>query len=452
MDPSGSPRPTVPPAATPSLDDGAPGVPPAAASSPYGVALRWTALEPGRTIDALFGINKAANWTEFRAAAALFDVPAQNLVYADVDGNIGYQAPGRIPVRGKGDGAWPAPGWDPAYDWTGYIPFAELPNVHNPPDATIVTANQAVIGPTYPYLITGDWAYGYRSQRVREMLAERTARGKLTVEDMRQMQFDNRNGFAPVLVPALLAAPVGPGAPKALAEARDLLNGWDFQQPARSPARSAAAAAFYNATYRHLIRRVFDELPADSRPGSDDGSWEIVRSLLATPTSVWWDDKGTAGTESMNDILSVAMRDAVAELSDRLDADPAEWRWGDIHTLMFENEAFGQSGIAPIEWLFNRGPVPVAGGGGIVNANNWSATDGYEVDFVPSMRMIVDLGNLDGSRWVQLSGNSGHAFHPNYTDQTELWRTGRNTPMRWTRQSIKAAAEHTMTLEPAHSE
>ncbi|BCB89246.1 hypothetical protein Psuf_065590 [Phytohabitans suffuscus] len=113
------------------------------------------------------------------------------------------------------------------------------------------------------------------------------------------------------------------------------------------------------------------------------------------------------------------------------------------------NNPLGQSGIPPVEWLFNRGPVPVGGGSGLVNATGWSSDVGYEVNSVPSMRMIVDMSNLDGSRWVQLSGASGHAFHAHYTDQVELWRTGRTTPMLWERSSVELAAEHTMTLEPA---
>jgi penicillin amidase len=448
VDPSGSPLSRVEPTTTPSLDAGASGVPPQATSSPYGVALRWTALEPGRAIDALFALNRATNWTEFRAAAALFDVPAQNMVYADVDGNIGYQTPGRIPIRGKGDGRWPVPGWDPAYDWTGYIPFAALPNMFNPPQDVIVTANQAVIGPQYPYLLTKDWSYGYRSERVHTMLAERTAGGrKLTVEDMRQMQFDNYNGFAPTLVPALLAAPLKTGD-ATLAKARDLLKGWDFQQPAESPARSSAAAAFYNATLRHLLLRTFDELPDGYKPSGSDNSWEILRPLLAAPTSPWWDERRTARTESMNDMLAAAMADAVEELTDRLGDDPADWRWGDLHTLALTHQTLGQSGIAPVERLFNRGPVKVSGGGGVVNASSWWAEEGYQVTAVPSMRMIVDLSDLDESRWVQLTGESGHAYHANYTDQVELWRAGKDTPMRWDRPSIEEAARHTQTLKP----
>ena len=146
-----------------------------ALASPYAVALRWTALDPGRTGDALFALNRASDWTSFRAAAAQFEVPAQNIVYADTDGNIGYQSPGRIPMRGKGDGTWPAPGWDRDYDWKHYIPFAELPSVFNPAEGFIVTANQAVVGAQYRYLLTRDWSYGYRSQRIVDMISARTS-------------------------------------------------------------------------------------------------------------------------------------------------------------------------------------------------------------------------------------------------------------------------------------
>ncbi len=444
VDPSGSPVPSVSPAPTPSLDPAAPGVPPTAAASPYAVALRWTALDPGRTAEALFAIDKASDWSSFRAAAALFEVPSQNTVYADVDGNIGYQSPGRVPVRGNGDGRWPVPGWDPSYDWRGFIPFDELPTVLTPAEGWIVTANQAVIGRQYQNLLTRDWSYGYRSERIMDMMRERVAGGKITAEHVRQMQFDNRNGFAPTLVPALLAAP----ATGAAASVRELMKGWDFQQPAYEPAASSAAAAFYNATWRHLLLRTFDELPDDRKASGSDRWWEAVRPLLDQPSSPWWDDHSTPTVETRNDMLAAAMVDAEAELRERLGDTPSDWRWGNLHTLELENATFGKSGIAPVEWLFNRGPAGTSGGDAIVNATGWSADEGYEVDAVPSMRMIVDLSNLDESRWIQFTGNSGHAFHRNYDDQFELWRTGQNLPMRWNRPTIEAGATHTLTLTP----
>lgn len=432
---SGSPLPSVSPAPTPSLDAAAPGVPAPAAQAPYAIALRWTALDPGRTADAIFLLNKAANWADFRTAASLFEVPAQNLVYADVDGNIGYQSPGKVPIRGNGDGTWPAPGWDPSYDWKGYLPFAELPTVFNPADGWIVTANQAVVGPRYANLLTHDWSYGYRSQRIMDLIRARVAAGKVSADDIREMQFDNRNGFAPTLVPVIRR--VNPSGPM------NMLYNWDFQQ-----SESSAPAALYNAFWRHLLTRTFDELPADRQPNGGDRWWEVVRPLLDQPNSPWWDNQSTPAVETLDDIVKVAIADAVAELTDRLGTNPTAWRWGDLHTLELTNATFGTSGIAPIEWLFNRGPAGTSGGGAIVNATNWNAAKGYEVTAVPSMRMIVDMSNLDASRWVQLTGNSGHAFHANYDDQFELWRTGRNLPMPWARASIESQSKDTLTFNP----
>src|SRR5690606_8851093 len=165
------------------------------------VALRWTALEVGRTADAVFALNSARNWKEFRAAARLFAVPSQNMVYADVDGHIGYQAPGRIPIRKGYSGEWPVPGWSSTYDWKGWIPFRELPSVLDPEEGFIVTANNAVTGPTYRYRLADRYAYGYRSDRIAGRLR---AAGKVDVADMSRLQLDSRNGFAPVLVPHLL--------------------------------------------------------------------------------------------------------------------------------------------------------------------------------------------------------------------------------------------------------
>lgn len=422
-----------------------------ATGAPYAVALRWTALEPGRTIEAVFAADRAANWTDMRAAAALFDVPAQNIIYADVDGNIGYQAPGRIPIRGKGDGRWPAPGWDPAYDWRGYVPFAALPHAYNPQRGYLVTANQPVAGPRYPYLITHDWAYGSRSQRVYDLLGAALAGGgKLSIPDVARMQFDARNPMAATVVPALLTVPVSGTAAKAV----DLLRGWDYQQPADGArgtpdAARSAAAAFYNAFWRALMPRLFDEIPAEYAPDGGDRWFEVVRAQLANPSSAWWDDRRTAEVETPPQILAAALAAAADELRKAQGNDPAGWRWGRMHQLTLEHSTFGTSGIALVEWLFNRGPAGTSGGSSIVNATGWDAAAGYEVTAVPSMRMIVDMSDLDDSRWVQLTGNSGHAFHPNYSDQFELWRTGQTLPMRWDQASIQREAADTLTLRPA---
>ena len=142
------------------------------------------------------------------------------------------------------------------------------------------------------------------------------------------------------------------------------------------------------------------------------------------------------------------MTSAADELADRLGSDPQTWEWGALHTLELTNATFGTSGIGPIEWLFNRGPVRTSGGDSTVNATGWSPVDGYEVTWVPSMRMVVDMSDLDASTWVNLTGASGHAFHPHYWDQTELWRTGRSTPFAFTAEAVENSTVDTLTLQP----
>ncbi|GAA3110883.1 hypothetical protein GCM10020001_031760 [Nonomuraea salmonea] len=363
------------------------------------MALQWTALTPGRTADAVFALNRATDWDEFKAAAALFEVPAQNLIYADTSGKIGYQAPGRIPVRENGDGTWPVPGWTGEYDWKpAPIPYDQLPSIENPADGFIVTANNAVIDPgRYQPLLTQDWAYGYRSERIRTLIRDAIKKGPIDAADMARIQQDTANGFAETLVPALERVDLAGPAVKA----RELLTSWDGTQSAGS-----APAAYFNAVWRHLLMLTFnDDLPEGARPTGGDRWYEVVRRLLDAPDDPYWDDVTTKGyTETRDDILRLAMASAHQELADRLGEDVKKWRWGDVHTLELVNGSLGTSGIEPVEALFNRGPLSVAGGKDAVNATGWNVQSGYEITAVPSMRMIVDLSDLDKSQWINLTG------------------------------------------------
>ncbi|MEU4576751.1 penicillin acylase family protein [Nonomuraea sp. NPDC023979] len=407
------------------------------------VALSWTALTPGRTADAIFALNEAGDWNEFRAAAALFDVPAQNLVYADTSGTIGYQAPGRIPVRENGDGTVPVPGWTGEYDWkTAPIPYDQLPSVRNPAEGYIVTANNAVIDPSrYAPLLTKDWSYGFRSQRILDRLKEEIGKGKLDAAAMSRIQQDDHNGLAATLVPALMEVSLaGPSA-----QARQLLDGWDGAQGLDS-----APAAYFNAVWRHLLRLTFhDELPEAARPSGGDRWYEVVGQLLNSPGDPFWDDVTTEErVEERDDILRQALASAYRELTELLGDDVKAWRWGDLHRLTLTHQTLGTSGIGPIESLFNRGPLAVAGNKDAVNATGWNVLEDYAITSVPSMRMVLDLSDLDKSQWINLTGASGHAFHDNYWDQAAVWARGELLPMRSKPESVKKAAAHTLKLTP----
>ena len=412
----------------------------------YGVSLAWTALTPRPTADAIFGLARASTWAEFREAARSFAVPSQNLVYADTDGNIGYQAPGAIPIRRGGRaGDYPAAGWLSENDWTGrYVPFEQLPSVLNPAEGFVAAANQAVTGPGYPYHLTDAWDHGYRSQRIRDLLGERIEQDSdLDVADMARMQLDTRNPVAPVLVPYLLRQLM---TSEYYADGQRLLLDWDYTQPAGS-----AAAAYFNVVWSNLLRLTFhDQLPETLWPDGGERWVAVVSNLLRDPDNAYWDDTGTDGAlEDRDTILGDAMRAARSELTRESALSTTRWQWGRIHHLDLEHPVLGQSDVVGlVRALFNRGPFEVGGGNAILDATNWDAADGYEVTSAPSIRMVVDLDDLDRSRWVNLTGASGHAFSAHYRDQAPLWVEGKTLPWSFSRHVVRGAAEDRLVLEP----
>ncbi|MFI9649010.1 penicillin acylase family protein [Streptomyces sp. NPDC052040] len=447
----------------------------------YAVALRWTALDPGTSMDAVFELDKASNWDEFRAAARDFDVPSQNLIYADTKGNIGYQLPGKIPTRAANDdGSVPAPGWDAAYRWTGFIPKDALPYEYNPKRGYIVTANQAVVDKNYPYTLTTDWGYGTRSQRIADLIESKTKNGgKISTDDMRQMQLDNSSEIARLLVPRLLKIDV---ADKHVREAQKLLEGWDYTQDADS-----AAAAYFNSVWRNILKLAFgNKLPKELRvkgqclwvspadntgpadadqkvrecgerdadqaqPDGGDRWFEVVRSIVDDPKNDWWQSPGTRtdpATTTRDQLFARAMKDARWELTAKLGNDLDTWSWGRLHRLFLKNQTLGTDGPGIIQYMLNRGPWKLDGGEATVNATGWNAAGGYGAVWVPSMRMVVNLDDLDKSKWINLSGASGHAFSAHYTDQTDKWAKGELLPWSFSKGAVDKDTADTLELKP----
>lgn len=419
---------------------GDPSVPePAEGPGEYAVSLRWTALDAGSTATAIFALATAADFDDFRHAASLFDVPAQNLIYADVDGNIGYQAPGRLPIRGAGDGWLPQPGWDSHYDWTGFIEFDELPVSYNPTSGYIVTANNAIVTDDYDYFLSRDWDHGYRAARIAHLIERRAAAAPLTAQDMRDIQNDNEMWIGKKLAAAMADIEVtGAGAKEAVA----LLRTWDAQNTADS-----AAAAYANVLWSSLVLNLFDQ--RDEPLPYDDQSrlFTVVSALLDDPTDPLWTNE-KIGASGRDEMLALSAEQAYDELSGLQGSAISRWNWGDLHAITLTSDTLGSSGIAPIEALFNRGPYPVGGGPSVVNATGWELGEGYATTTVPSMRMVIDLSDFDASTWNHLTGASGHPFHPHYVDQTENWSNGIQTPWAFSSDAVDAAAVDTLVLTP----
>ncbi|MGB4135127.1 MAG: penicillin acylase family protein [Microbacterium sp.] len=406
----------------------------------YAVSLRWTALDPGTTAAAIFALQAAKDFDGFRYAASLFDVPAQNLIYADRDGNIGYQAPGRLPIRGMGDGWMPQPGWNSSYDWTGFIPFDELPVSYNPSSGYIVTANNAITDPYYGYFLSADWDYGYRAARIAHLIERKSAAGPLTAEDLRDIQLDDEMWIGKQLAIAMDKVTVTGEGPK---RAVDLLRTWDAQNSADS-----AAAAYANVLWSNLVHNVFTERDVPLPVGGQGRLFTVVGAMLDDPADPLWtnDRLGVTGMEQM---LALSAEQAYAELS-KLQGDAvSRWNWGALHALPLRSSTLGESGIAPIEALFNRGPFRVGGGSSVVNATGWVLGESYATTTVPSMRMVVDLDDFDSSTWIHLTGASGHAFHDHYIDQTDDWAKGVQQPWAFSEDAVARATVDTLELKPA---
>ncbi len=417
----------------------------------YEVALAWTALRPGTTADAILMFGTAENADDIRAAARAFQVPAQNIVFATTDGHIGYQAPGLVPTRADvpgtvpSDGTWPRPGWDSRYDWTGWVPASRMPRALDPEEGFIVAANQAVTpAGTGPFL-TRDWDYGYRSQRIRDLLTDRIAAGeKVTVESTTAVQTDQHSPYADVLVPELLDVNLQPGFDS---DGQRLLRDWDGVMSVDS-----AAAVYFAAVWNNILALTFaDDLPADHGPDGGSRWLEVMRVIIHEPDSPWWDDRSTPGiVEGRDDVLARALVSARHELTAQIGSRPDDWRWGMLHVAAPEHPVLGGDGIPMlIRERFNPHPRGVGGGSSIVDASSWDPSSGsYAVTAAPSMRMVVDLGDLDSSTWVNLTGVSGHPASSHYADQFAAWASGETFPWPFSAAATTADADDTLTLQP----
>ncbi|AEG45240.1 peptidase S45 penicillin amidase [Isoptericola variabilis 225] len=417
----------------------------------YAVSLGWTALEPGRTADAVFAMNLAQDADDVRAAAELFEVPNQNIVFATTDGHIGYQAPGRVPIRADvdgpvpSDGTWPRPGWDPRYDWQGYVDPDDMPRALDPASGYVVAANQAVLSPESEPFLGRDFDYGYRAERIRTLLDEQIATGRpFTVADMNRIQNDEWSPFAEVLLPVLLEVDVPNDYDAA---GQELLADWDGRMDADSH-----AAAYFAAVWRNLLKDTFwDDLPESMRPSGNSRWLVVMQHLLERPEDPLWDDRSTLNVlESRDEILTQALVSARRDLTVELSKEPEDWSWGALHTLELAHPVLGGEDVPGlVRDYVNPRAVPMGGGSSIVNATGWDAGSGsFAVRTGPSMRMVVDLGDLDASTWVTVTGVSGHPASRHYSDQLEAWASGTTFAWPFSREAVGEAARTRATLVP----
>jgi penicillin amidase len=401
------------------------------------LALRWIGHEPGRVTKGALLLNRARNWEEFLEAMRCWDLPSQNFVYADVMGNIGYFMAGKIPIRAKGNGLAPVPGWTGEYEWVGFIPFEDLPSLYNPETHYIATANNRVIGDDYPYLITLDWAIGDRAARIVELL---TAEGKLSLEDFQAMQADAFSAQKKELAKLIVALNPQEEMQK---KAIEYVRGWDGECDEES-----VAATIVQAFYAALIRNIFaDELGEDFSTYIERRFFHdlALKRVMEAPDSPWFDDVTTPERETFKEIIEASFSEAVESLREELGDDINGWRWGRLHVATFVHP-LGK--VKPLDKLFNRGPVGVRGDGSTLCRSAYNPDKPFSVKHVATYRQIVDLADLGRSVSIHSTGQSGQPFHKHFADMLDAWRDVEYHPMLFDRESIEANKEGLLILIP----
>ena len=423
--------------------------------------LRWTALNtPDRVLEAFLGLDRASNFTEFRDALRIFGAPSQNFVYADADGNIGYQLPGNIPVRSDpaDQGLRPVPGWDGNHEWTSFVPFDSLPTVYNPPSGRIVTANNAVAGGAV--FIGAEYDRGDRAARITELID--AAKDQVTLDTFAAIQGDTLLRRSARLVPGLLDLRPQPATTDGAA-VFDQISRWN----GRCETRSGGCAA-YVVFEMALERAIFDdELGPYARDyvGSDYAQ-DLAATMVTTPegrASTWWGDARTGTHADPATVAAVAL-DAAGSWLRRDMGAPSNWTWGGIHTISFQEATFGVSGIAPLEAYFNTPRTAVNGAAGAVNNTYYRISRAYadpydaeapvastlgevfDVTNGPSMRALYDMSNPDAGRIITTTGQSGQPFSTHYGDWVGKWLNNQTVPLPFTDPAIEKATAATLVL------
>ena len=431
------------------------------------LALKWVAHQPGNWLRSIFALNRATDWASFKDALRDWHTPAINMVYADAlgeRGHIAYRVAGRIPIRRSGHGLLPAAGWMDDYEWIGDIPFDELPEqtsqltpqsgAQAPNGHTIVTANNRVVGPAYPYFISHEWLNGHRAERIRQRL---DACECVSIEDSLSIQMDVRSLDAAEIVEPLLKLEPRNGREAA---ALNILRKWDGTLSSNS-----IAASIYEVVQIELVHLLFAERLGPAFAGYTGAGQTTLfnnvafsnialrqmREMLRQSVTLSAAKGLQPGSEMLrrsapqHDTLQrAALNAALDTLTQRFGSDMRAWQWGRLHQI---EPAHTLAQVRPLRRFFNRGSFPLGGDGDTPQQANFKPVWPIEsISVAPSHRVVYDVGAWDNSVAVIAGGQSGHPASPHYFDQFALWLKGETRPMRWSREAVEREMESKLSL------
>lgn len=409
------------------------------------MTFRWTVLEGTSLFEAVKRINLAQSWDEFRDALRLWEAPSQNFVYADVDGNIGYQSTGKVPIRpANAQGLLPAPGWTGENEWQGYVPFEDMPASFNPANGFVGTANNRVAAPDYPYQLALDWDPGFRAKRIYDLLS---ADDQITVADFQAMQADTLSLPAEELSPYLRAlAPASDQQARAL----EYVKGWDNRYEV-----DRVGASIYQAWYWFLLKNTLhDELGDETTERYLTGQYErhgtfqvpLMIKMMQQADYPWFDDKATPAKETRDDMARKSLSDALQWLSERYGSDPSQWTWGRLHTITFQAAPLG--GHPLLKYIYNSDQIQARGDNFTINAASFRYNNPFTMVHGSSQRLIVDLSNFDNSLGIIPGGQSGQVLSPHNLDLIDMWQNVEYFPLPFSQAAVEAGSVTKLTLTP----
>ncbi|MGC1889657.1 MAG: penicillin acylase family protein [Stellaceae bacterium] len=386
-------------------------LPPGAAEPGFVLALAATFTIPDdRSAEALWEVNRAADWPSFRAALRHFVGPMQNIVYADVDGTIGFIAPGLVPIRRSGQGWMPAPGWTGSYDWIGFIPFEALPSADNPPSGHFVTANNKIVPDSYPYFLSRDWDLPNRAERIETLLAAIPVQ---TPASSAAIQADTLSLMAQRLVPLMTRTVIQSPATR---EAVERLRGWDFRMD-----MDKVEPLLFTAWLREFSRSTLFGRFGDAVSDYWDLRPRVMEAVL-TERPDWCGDSKRPGEESCGSRLAEALDAALARLRRDYGANMAQWQWRRAHVAVFTNPVLSRIPVLR-DWL--NIAIPTPGAYDTLNRGPSTIRDDatpFEQRFGAGLRMIVDLASSKDARMIATPGQSGIPLSAHYADLVRRWR------------------------------
>ncbi|MFO7911373.1 MAG: penicillin acylase family protein [Desulfotignum sp.] len=411
------------------------------------VSMKWIGNAMSNELGAVYQLNRAENWEDFRGAVKGFVAVSQNIAYADVQGNVGLHTCAGIPIRKKGSGMDIYPGWTGEYEWVGIVPFEELPYTFNPADGVVSSANNKTVDVDYPHHISHWYALHYRIDRIREMLA---AKERLSLEDFMAMQTDHQSRLVADLLPGLLSCLTPRSAELTGLEqaALGILTSWDGEMRQDAP-----APAIFEKVYVTCARNLLaDEMGQDLVEEFLSESYPVrhaMHNIWPKPDSAWADNVHTPDVkESLSDIVCQSFEEAVAALAEKWGSDPGKWQWGSIHTLTLSHP-LGSVDILDTLFDLNRGPFPAPGSFHTVSPYAYKLNAPFDVKHGASQRHIYDLSDWDNSRVIIPTGSSGIPASPFYCSQAQMYMNGQFRQDLFTLDRVSAAAAHTLVLLPA---